>query len=277
MKEHIDSTLSFISSISGLEEVEIVKTENLSSKINVDIIDPVFTNIQIEIPRKIETLFKSVEEIKYIYKITDTDFISIYDTARKVSLKQIRVCFFENFNFNDKYYQELFFICNREKYKRKLKSEQRINFKKSLKNNVKFEDADAFETLRQEYFQYQIDKKCNFVYIDNGESLHRSLKSIVSFLQTNDEFIPKTKKVETKQKFIEAFLAAIPGVSTNLALQISLKYNSFSLLQKALEDKDKFCIINMDDVSGQTIRVIPDKIYFRIYKSLLGNDKDEYI
>jgi len=277
MEQNQDETLSFLESISEIEVKNISQSVLTKPKISSDIIDPVFVNLEVRIPKKIEKIFKSVSEIRYLYSIVDQDYIEMYDTYENRSLIKVFVANFEDFTFSATPSSHINFIFNKDRYKRSVNQEIRKKYKESLQKNTQFDEFNHYNCLKDKYLTYQIQQHVNFVFINDGTFFHIQIKNLISILRSKDCFVPKAKKSDDKSEYIVNFLSSVPGVSTNVAKHIAAKYNSFESIAAALENRSEFCKLQIYDESGKTSRFLPEKIFERLYKIFLSKKPNEKI
>jgi hypothetical protein len=168
---------------------------------------------------------------------------------------------------------KIYFVFGKDVFKAKCKIESNKRYKDSVRSNVKFVDSFEYKKIKENYLILQIEKLINFVFIENSEHLHSQLKSFVSILRQDDQFVPKTKKFnENKKKdFMKNLLKMIAGVSESIASTIAEAYSSFEELEKALIEKDRF--LNLRIVNET--RGIPEKIHKKIYKALISEKENE--
>ncbi|KAM0679877.1 hypothetical protein GINT2_002049 [Glugoides intestinalis] len=266
-----DDTFSFSNSGSFSIAAENVTREKYESKF-VELFDPVFVNLKINMPRKIEALFKSIDKINFLYQLVDTDSIEVVELTSKRVLVRIPVYDFQEFPF-EALSKDLIFIVNREVCKSKWKAEQSRNYKEAVNKSTKFTIENRFKELKENYINFQLERKVNFVYIDSSEHLHAQLRSLITLQQVPPKFVPKTKKFQegSREGFIRNILEAIPGVSQDISKAILEEYDCFEALERGLKSKEEFLSILIKEENGRS-RSILEKVYQKIYTALKGTD-----
>lgn len=277
-KEDIDTSISFLDPVFDVKmQGPACTTTEKVTEVSPDIIDPVFIHSEVRIPRKVEKVFKSVAEIKFIYSIVDDDCIEVVDLEKGTSLLRIFASDFDSFDFSKPPTTSISFIFNREKYKAKVKGDLNKKYKESIGGSAKFTGYNHFALLKERYLGYQLEHRSNFVFINDGIHLHAQIRSAVSILRNKEEYIPKVKKFNDKNEYLKGFLMAIPGISESVALAIVSEYGTFESIQCALRDQKSFCSLKVIDSAGIGYRTLSERVYKKIFNVLLSEDPDEKI
>lgn len=238
----------------------------------VELFDPVFVNLKVNVPKKIEPVFKNVDKINFLYQLVDTGNIEIVELKNKVVLASIPVYEFETFPF-EAVNGDLIFIMNREACKSKWKAEQARTYKEAVSKSTKFTIENRFKQLKEKYIDYQLERKVNFAFIENADHLHTQLRSLITLQQTQSKFVPKTKKFQEGcgQGFLRNILESIPGVSRDVSNALLDKYGSFEALERGLKCKEEFLSVIIKEENGRR-RPIPEKVYEKINAAFRSTD-----
>lgn len=148
----------------------------------------------------------------------------------------------------------LIFLYRFKEYESILRKEDKKEYLESLSNGTPFSRNNKLEEERLEIFQFQIENKVNFFYIENGEDLTFALKRIILFKETS--YVPKVKKFsDDREGFLINMLKTIPGISKNVSTAIAKK---FGRLEDIIKCKD-FSGIRVFDDDGKKFRVVGKK------------------
>jgi hypothetical protein len=171
----------------------------------------------------------------------------------------------------------LILIFDKEKFRIQSKALANRKFKESIATNTTFNEDSSFKILKENYLIYQARNRVNFVFIENSEHLHSTIKSFVSISREKSAYTPKTKKFDVNEKssYLKNLIQFIPGISEAIGNAIVTKYNSMTGLIEGLKDKETFCRIKITDEGCE--RNMPVKIYEKLYKALLSSDSEERI
>lgn len=285
-RNNTENTFSFSDPIPNLKSEIILDTEVSTLKTQfepeckcVGVFDPVFVNLKVFIPKKIERILKSTVKIGFIYEIYEDSTIKIVDMKDMNVIVQIPTYDFDQFPFDDTVPNEnLIFIFNRDRVRNELKVKQTKKFREAVSKNIKFDNENTFGVLRNKYIDFQIKNMTNFVFIENPETFHSQLRSVLSLKNENYKYAPKSKKfLETQEsEFFRSILENMPGVSRSISNSILDCYKDFESLEKALEKKENFTRIQIRDENGAT-RGFPEKIYNKLYKAFKSTDPTDKI
>lgn len=273
MKKDSDSSISFLETIFGSEKSPIKSNLPIRTNTNV-IVDTVFINLEIKIPKSIEKFFKDVEKVDFVYSFSNLDQIEILDLSDNKILYKISVDYFESFPFQNNS-TEIIFILGKNDFKKKCKLEMNRNFKKSLDGNKKFIEVDRFEILKKKFINYQIENSRNFVFINDPRHLHMQIKNLVHIIKTRTDYFPKVKKADDKTEFLNNFLQKIPGVSENISAAILNKYRTFDEIQDSLIGNREMLELKVFDKNGENYRNISVKLFERLKKVFLSEESNE--
>lgn len=283
---NLESTFSFSDPIPNMKSEIFLDTDVSIPKASLDpeykctgVFDPVFVNLKIFIPKKIERIVKNVDKIGFIYEINDHHVIKIVNIKDEAMILEIPTYDFDQFPFESTFSSEqVIFIFNKERVKNELKSKQIKKFKEAIEKQVKFDNEDVFKSLRNKYIDFQIKNLTNFVFIESSEAFHSQLRSILSLKKEDYKYTPKSKKFleSEKSEFFRNILENIPGVSRSISNAILSCYGDINSLEKALEKKENFTVIEVKDENG-TVRGFPEKIYNKLFRVFKLTEPDEKI
>lgn len=235
-----------------------------------ELFDPLFINLKIKVPKKLEKIFKGVSNINFLYEIVENDYLEIIDLTDQRILYKIYTCEYDRYDFNRNDIKNIIFIFGREQFKLKCKVEQKKKYKESINKNVKFVEDGYLKDLRMRYLEYQIEKHTNFIFIEEPEIFHSQIRSIISIGKEEKGYTPKTSKFEEleKREFIKNILETIPGISEEIASLIAEIYPNINDLEEGLNNKEKFIQIGKK-------RNITEKVYLKIYKAFKSSNSEE--
>ncbi|ELA42675.1 uncharacterized protein VICG_00427 [Vittaforma corneae ATCC 50505] len=97
-----DLSLSFLNTDSSIQSKQSASTDNQRSNAFRELFDPVFVNLRVMIPRKIEKIFKGVDRIDFMYDFIDSNYIEIVEMQSGNTFFRIFTCDYEHFPFKDK-------------------------------------------------------------------------------------------------------------------------------------------------------------------------------
>lgn len=289
-----DSTsLSFLDTTSSTRLEQDISVVDQCGNTLKELFDPVFVNLRVKIPRAIEKIFKGVDRIGFMYDLVDSDYIEVIEMSSKDVFFRILTCEYEHFSFGDKSKLsnevkatggratnrgEIVFVFGRERFKNRCKVEQNKKYKESISKSLKFTEDNIVKELKMKYLEYQIENHINFVFIDDSQLLHTQLRSLVSLRKEESRYIPKTRKFSEDQKreFLKNILETVPGISQSVSNAILEKFSSMNSVVKGLLDKKMFMSIRMSDEHGG-LKSVPEKVYWKLYRTFCGNNGDEKI
>ncbi len=279
MDENTDTSLSFLEPLDGGKQITIFRNEIKEIQISPTVIDPEFSDCVVIIPEKIEKLFKSVEKIKFIYRIEMQEYIRI-NLPKTGKEFNIFIEYFEKFTFPIVSPSNLIFIVGRNAYIANEKNKMMREYKKSVENGTKYRDEGVHKEMRAKYFQYQIEKGINFIYIESGEELHSAIRNISILLQKNRRYLPRVRSYnkEDKKDLMKMVLGRIPGISENILSCLCEKYETIRHLRKALVEEIevvKNLRIHNEDNTSQ--RILGDKICNKLKKAFLSSNNQDVI
>ena len=278
--DEIDTSISFIDNPFAPNTSEPAAEKQIEKdkiRVSPDIIDPTFLNFIIEVPRKIEKIFKEVEKIKFVYKIIEGNVINIKEMSSSVVKLSIFADNFEDFIFSREIESNLIFIFGRQSYKSKLKALLNKEYKESIKKGTKFSSLSCYDKIKTKFYEFQIDNCKNIMYIDDADTLHKHIRNAVSIVSKDSTYIPKVKtfKEEKKTELMKSLLKNIPGVSDNVSESICEKYNTFESLRRALLDSpEDLYSIRIYDNEKINYRNLPEKIVEKLKVAFLGENPD---
>lgn len=230
-------------SLSFLESFLSRPLEKLVPENEPNVIGPGLLECRIEIPRKIELIFKSIPQIDFIYSIVEGDRIVIRRLDDNSVLKEIHTLYYgeehlpphtESSSLNS--LPELFFLFGRNEYEAKKRQELKRRYRNAIDKNEAFPDIEQNSSLRREWISYQVLTGNNIVYLNSGAELSTSLRNIMKTMNSRSVALPrlKTYREENKNGFVCQLLSNIPGMSSCAARCISERFPSLALLREAM-------------------------------------------
>lgn len=259
------------SSLSFLDEENTVARPPPSHSGTREAFDPLFMSSKVKIPRSIEKLFKGVESVGFMYEIVETDYIEAVDMKNGELVFKVYTSRYETFPF-DGDEAGLIFVTDRESFKTRHKAEQKKRYKESIAKAQKFVEDSAPKDFRKKYLDYQIRTGANFVFIDTPEHLHAHMRSLINMKQSEEKYVPKTKKFNEGDKgaFLKSVLESISGVSSTLSGAIVEVYPSMGALSDGVRNEALFTSVRE---TGQ--RGMNEGVYAKILKAFTSEDPDE--
>lgn len=278
MDSNTDTSLSFLEPLHNTDEKQepVVPFPAVSPSV----IDPAFLNCTIDLPRKIEKLFKNTNRINVIYRIVDGDCIIIKHVSKGIKPYHVYVDSFHTFSFPPNPQTHIIFITGRLEFKTAFKTQQAREYKESIVNGAVFVGEDKYRELRMQYLKYQLETKVNIIFIDGADELHRHTKNIATIIEKDTRYVPKVKThpIGSKTDFMKNTLKQISGVSENVARCICEKYNDFRSLRKALlEHREEIASLTVYDETKVNTRVLGDKICQKLSHAFTSNDRSKRI
>ncbi|TBU07495.1 hypothetical protein CWI36_0266p0010 [Hamiltosporidium magnivora] len=243
-------------------------------------IDPLFYKYKFEIPNLLKKIVDSVVNKNFRYFYSENNILLLRNVLDNSILFSALVCEYERlFDLKDEHFStKIIFILGREKYVKKLKTNQRLEYKKALEEHKTHDFFDKVKDLRKKTFMFQLKFHVNFIFIESNEDILREFKVMIKFLETPKVFIPKVKKhkADQKKEFFKYILTKIPGISITVGIALSDKFSSLKEFVIFLNSENSQSLINFmipnENKTGH--RKLGQKQYQIIYNTFLEDNGD---
>ncbi|EEQ81832.1 hypothetical protein NCER_101571 [Vairimorpha ceranae BRL01] len=238
------------------------------------ILDPLYTDLYLEISYKLQDLLQKIKQVNFSYKIINEEFIRIKDFKTKQIILEMGVCDFEKLEFINLHQLKIYIILNKKKYKRKISSMINKTYKENVINSAHKPIENNYESIKKLMFELQIKKNVNVIFVENEIDLFRELKDILKHLVSDKKFVPKVKtfKIGKEQEYLTFILSKIPGISSCVAKNIADRYGTLanlSLLVKnnRTEELSEMIIEDKENHKCRMLGTVQAKQILRIFTS----------
>lgn len=287
-----EASLSFLEAFLAYPDKQTVKdccaiNTSQHAALNIpDILSPSLLNCRIEIPRKIESIFKSSKQINHIYTIIDDSKLLIKNMDDDTIIGSFYVMFYDeniesilNKSTNETN-KRMIFIFGREAYLNNEKQKIKQIYKEIIDGNDQLNIKSTSEKKRKELLRYQVWNKWNIIFIETGDELNARLQSYMKALERIPTKIQKIPKYDEtgKSNYMEQLILGIPGIGNAAAKCISNEFSTFKMLKDTLEGNPemlaKLIIVNE---RGTHQRVLGNNIVKKLQAVFLSDKPEQPI
>jgi hypothetical protein len=240
-------------------------------------VDPLFADFYVEVPELLRGLMDGVVERGFVYCLGRSLHLAIHRCREERTMFKAAVVDFSREEFVDGFDTAVVVVLGRNKHRNTQRTERDREYKTAVMNRVRYEKGeDGHRRRMQALHALQVREGTNFVFIETPEELSRALRSIVSFLVSENTYVPKTRTYTGEQGrvFLAGILENIPGISKSVAGSLASRFGNLRSLCKALEADTAGELAGLEIASGGHIRELGRKQLEKLKAALLSNEEE---